>query len=894
MLGNMVRLQAALVLVLILQGVTLSGDFNITVVTNGTQSMPMWDVDDGLADGLLAFSFTRDGYVFTGQATLDETPESAVGTFDLTITREPGAGSIQQFDLSMSGLGVSGLSVGRLGATGSSSVPLDLGASSAAFGSVVSWGTLPVSGQPFDSFYPPVLLSAVGNALLRLTLPPSGIPEGETIQILGRLKFGEQLMFDDCGFALDISSMGGPFDFDLARATPDSSSSCEPTGSNSDAWFAYQPAEVGSLNLSAGPATTISVIENGCGGNEIACGVGSLVTGVLPGDDLLIRVSRADAGDLLLAPLGASAESLSLALSPQVGDFNISVRTNGMSTPSTVIGDDADGFIDGFLDFNFNDSNYLFTGQATLAGTPESAVGSFDMTITRLPGAGSIQEFALSMFGLGVGGLSVGRLGATGSSSVPLDLSASSSPSGPVVFWATLPVSGQPFESFYPPVLLSGVATGLLSLSFPAGIPAGATIQITGVLKFGEQLTFDGCGTALDLTGLSGPFDFDLARATPDSSASCEYPASEGDAWFAYQAPQQGTLALTSGPNVTISAIACGCGGTEVACGVGSLVTDVSSSDDVLIRVSRGDAASLLFDPLGSTSELLTLSLTPFTPPAPFPGVIVSVVDDSMDGHLVAALEAMGQPYTFALTGDPILVSGNNLAVLEDDLVAHLDAGGKVAVFGPGNELFAPLFWSKVGAVPLSPFSAAPVVSAWDASDPVWTTPNGLGALVPVAPASQLPILMRPTLAYGLGGGLPASYDNASLVVGADGAAVVFSPHLDWYCSIVGRRLVENVLYRLLDPPPRPPYLNGDCNQDTVISNADAVQILQSFVLGLPAPVPCRAACDVNDSGVVDVADAVYLFQWLYFGGPPPPPPAFFCDLGPMSYPVSCLGSVCP
>jgi hypothetical protein len=70
-------------------------------------------------------------------------------------------------------------------------------------------------------------------------------------------------------------------------------------------------------------------------------------------------------------------------------------------------------------------------------------------------------------------------------------------------------------------------------------------------------------------------------------------------------------------------------------------------------------------------------------------------------------------------------------------------------------------------------------------------------------------------------------------------------------------------------------FVRGDCNDDTAIDLSDAVFLLGSIFLGLPAP-PCQDGCDANDDGVQDLSDAVSILR------------SVFSDSGPLPLPDTC------
>ena len=77
-----------------------------------------------------------------------------------------------------------------------------------------------------------------------------------------------------------------------------------------------------------------------------------------------------------------------------------------------------------------------------------------------------------------------------------------------------------------------------------------------------------------------------------------------------------------------------------------------------------------------------------------------------------------------------------------------------------------------------------------------------------------------------------------------------------------------------------PPYVRGDCNDDTILNIGDAVFILNALFQG-GLPIPCVDPCDANSDGRVDQSDAIYILNYRFLGGPPPASPFPDCgDLG--------------
>ena len=77
---------------------------------------------------------------------------------------------------------------------------------------------------------------------------------------------------------------------------------------------------------------------------------------------------------------------------------------------------------------------------------------------------------------------------------------------------------------------------------------------------------------------------------------------------------------------------------------------------------------------------------------------------------------------------------------------------------------------------------------------------------------------------------------------------------------------------------PNPPFVRGDCNNDSANDIGDAIFLL-GFLFSEGEPSDCLKACDANDDGANDIADAIAILGSL-FGEPGEPLPLPFPDCG--------------
>ena len=88
-----------------------------------------------------------------------------------------------------------------------------------------------------------------------------------------------------------------------------------------------------------------------------------------------------------------------------------------------------------------------------------------------------------------------------------------------------------------------------------------------------------------------------------------------------------------------------------------------------------------------------------------------------------------------------------------------------------------------------------------------------------------------------------------------------------------------------------PQFVRADCNGDTTVNIADAINILENlFVTG--ATPACPSACDSNDDGLINIADGISALEALFIGGVIPPPN--LCGEDPTADALSCATSPCP
>ncbi len=71
---------------------------------------------------------------------------------------------------------------------------------------------------------------------------------------------------------------------------------------------------------------------------------------------------------------------------------------------------------------------------------------------------------------------------------------------------------------------------------------------------------------------------------------------------------------------------------------------------------------------------------------------------------------------------------------------------------------------------------------------------------------------------------------------------------------------------------PRPYFVRGSLNGDSVVDLSDAVYLLSFLFLGGEAPAVADSA-DVNADGALDLFDPIYLLDYLFQGGPQVPAP---------------------
>jgi hypothetical protein len=83
-------------------------------------------------------------------------------------------------------------------------------------------------------------------------------------------------------------------------------------------------------------------------------------------------------------------------------------------------------------------------------------------------------------------------------------------------------------------------------------------------------------------------------------------------------------------------------------------------------------------------------------------------------------------------------------------------------------------------------------------------------------------------------------------------------------------------------------FIRGDFNQDSLVTHADATQILDFLFKGIGVSA-CDDATDVNDDGLLTGADASYILNFLYLAGPPIPEPGpFHCGVDDTEDDLDC------
>ncbi|MGB1662240.1 MAG: hypothetical protein ACPHJW_08905 [Planctomycetota bacterium] len=87
------------------------------------------------------------------------------------------------------------------------------------------------------------------------------------------------------------------------------------------------------------------------------------------------------------------------------------------------------------------------------------------------------------------------------------------------------------------------------------------------------------------------------------------------------------------------------------------------------------------------------------------------------------------------------------------------------------------------------------------------------------------------------------------------------------------------------------PFINGDCNGDTIVNIADIVWSLAELFKSGPS-ANCEAACDVNGDSTHDAADPVYTANYIFLSGPAPVGPST-CDTIAGQTPEDCLSDNC-
>lgn len=81
---------------------------------------------------------------------------------------------------------------------------------------------------------------------------------------------------------------------------------------------------------------------------------------------------------------------------------------------------------------------------------------------------------------------------------------------------------------------------------------------------------------------------------------------------------------------------------------------------------------------------------------------------------------------------------------------------------------------------------------------------------------------------------------------------------------------------------PTEDFMRGDCNADALFNIADAIFLLSFlFPMGMPPQPTCRDACDGNDDGCLDIGDPVSILGALFGGAGVLPAPFMTCGYDP-------------
>jgi uncharacterized lipoprotein YddW (UPF0748 family) len=84
--------------------------------------------------------------------------------------------------------------------------------------------------------------------------------------------------------------------------------------------------------------------------------------------------------------------------------------------------------------------------------------------------------------------------------------------------------------------------------------------------------------------------------------------------------------------------------------------------------------------------------------------------------------------------------------------------------------------------------------------------------------------------------------------------------------------IADAVRWRYAGPPPNPPFMRGDANDDGDINLADVITIL-AYLFAEKEITVCLDALDVGDTGDINISAPIRLLSYLFADGEPPGPP---------------------
>jgi len=118
--------------------------------------------------------------------------------------------------------------------------------------------------------------------------------------------------------------------------------------------------------------------------------------------------------------------------------------------------------------------------------------------------------------------------------------------------------------------------------------------------------------------------------------------------------------------------------------------------------------------------------------------------------------------------------------------------------------------------------------------------------------------------------GLVAPGDSVSVAVSVDASELAESTY-SAVITIINDDLTRPVFTIPVHLEVIFPFFCGDCNDDGVVTVADAIYIVTHVYRGGPLPI---GEGDVNLDGRITIADAIYLVSYIYRGGSPPCEPS--------------------